>query len=341
MAIRKGNFGLQNFTRLMELQTRKIGIFEHMGLLNEMDTVFLDSTGSLFERVTDGEDEILAKARGGDRNFAGRENARSEYFSSAFFPLDGKVTAQDIQDLRLLGTEQEPENAANRVKRLVARIQRSHSVQLQKAMLYAIVNNKTYFPGMTGQEKDYSTIWGAARKQVPNTAFDLSDPAVDPFETLNKEGRRHIIDNAQDDAEGYEVMFACSSDVFDGLIAHPKFEASYSQYASEQEPLRQRISGNRNNRVFKHKGVIVVEIINSAAGSLGSTKGYLYPLGVSDFVKLAYSPADTMKLANTVAEESYMFLKEDDRYTTVESETSFVIVLTRPELIVEFTATLS
>jgi len=336
----KGTNGLQNYTPLMELSTRKISLFEHMGLINEMNTSFLgaNETGTLFERITDGEDTIQAKARGGDRNFAGRENAQTEYFSTSFFPLDGKVTAQDRMDLRKLGTEDEPENAANRVNRLVGRIQRSQSVALQKAMLQAIVSNTTYAPGMTTTEKNYSTVWGSARTQVANTVFDLTDVSVNPFVTLEQQGRRVIIANAGDNADGYEIVFACSPDVFDGLINHPKFEASYSEYASQQEPLRERIAGDRNNRVFKHLGVIVVEIITSAAGSLGSTKGYMYPLGMEDMWNLTYGPADVVK--EMPAEEVYLFLEENDRSIEVQSESSFVIVNSRPELLVEFTAAL-
>jgi len=336
----KGNFGLVDYTGLMELETRKISIFEHMGLINEMNTSFLgaNETGSLFERVTDGEDEILAKARGGDRNFAGRENAQLEYFPTAFFPLDGKVTAQDRMDLRLLNTEDEPENAANRVRRLVGRVQRSQSVALQKAMLQAIVSNKTYAPGMTATEKDFSTVWGVARPQVANTVFDLTDPAVNPFETIEKYGRRQIVTNAGDNADAYEIVFACEPDVFDALINHPKFTGSYSEYANQQEVLRNRISGDRNNRVFKHQGVIVLEIITSTAGSLPANKGYCYPLGIEDMWQLKFGPADTVKERST--EETYLFMKEDDRKITVESESSFVIVNTKPDCLIEFTAQL-
>lgn len=336
----KGNFGLVDYTSLMELETRKQSIFEAMGLINEMNTTYLgaNETGCLFERVTDGEDAILAKARGGDRNYAGRENAQMEYFGTSFFPLDGKITAQDRMDLRQLGTENEPEGAENRVRRMVKRINSSQSVQLQKAMLYAIVNDKTYAPGLTATEKTFATVWSAPRTQVANTVFDLTDAAVDPFTTLEKYGRRVIINKAGDNADGYEIVFACEPDVFDGLISHPKFEASYSQYASVQEPLRERIAGNRNNRVFKHKGVIVLEVIASAAGSIPANKGYMFPLGIADQWQLKFGPADTVRELS--GQDTYLFMKEDDRKITVESESSFVIVNTRSELICEFTAQL-
>jgi hypothetical protein len=337
----KNEYGFQDFTQLMELVERTENIWETMGLLDSTETQYWTSTGGKMRRITDGEDGIDAKARGADRNYVGRENAVEKYFDTAFFPLDGSITAQDIQDLINLDTEDTPETVANRIRRMVARIQRSHAKNLQKAMYYAIKENKTYHPSMPTKEQDFSTEFGAPRKAVVAADFDLTDVAVDPFVTLEKEGRRHIIAQAGDNADGYEIMFACSSDVFDGLIAHPKFEGAYSEYMSTQEPLRQRIAGDRNNRVFKHKGILVVEMIEPAAkGGFDADKGYLLPLGMDGMFQLAYAPADVVELANTEAQEAYLFLESTPRKQTLQSEASFVLVNCRPELCVSFTATL-
>lgn len=338
----KNEYGFQNFTQLMELVTRTENIWETMGLLSATDTQYWTSTGGKMRRITDGEDGIDAKARGGDRNYIGRENAVEKYFDTAFFPLDGSITAQDIQDLINLDTEDTPESVANRIRRMVARIQRSHAKNLQKAMYYAIKEGKTYHPSMPAKEQSYASEFGVVRKQVLAADFDLTDPNTDPFVTLEKEGRRHIIEQAGDNADGYEIAFPCSSDVFDALIAHPKFEGAYSEYMSTQEPLRQRIAGDRNNRVFKHKGIIVIEMIEPAAkGGFAANKGYLMPLGLEGMWQLAYAPADVVELANTEAQEAYLFLETSPRKNTVQSESAFCIVGTRDELVVEFTATLA
>ena len=54
---------------------------------------------------------------------------------------------------------------------------------------------------------------------------------------------------------------------------------------------------------------------------------------------MAYAPADTIDHANKTAEEVYMFMKSDYRSETIESETSFVCHISRPELIVDVTYT--
>jgi len=340
MAI-KNTYSFEDYTQLMELVERTENIWETAGLLSSTDYDYWTSTSGKMRRVDDDFDEIAAQSRGGSRNYVGRENAIERNFDTAFFPLDGKVTAQDVQDLINLDTEDTPETVTNRIRRMVRRIQGSHARLMNRAMFYAIKDNKTYHPGMTLKEQDFSTEFGKARKQVAAGDFDLTDVNVDPFDVLEKEGRRHIIAEAGDLAEGYEILFTCSSDVFDGLINHPKFEGAYSEYESTQEPLRQRLRGDRNNRAFRHKGVTVLESIEPAAkGGFAQNKGYLMPMGMDSMFQVAFAPADVPELANTTAEPAYLFLETTPRAQTVQSESSFVIVNTRPELIVEFTATL-
>lgn len=333
----KNTYSFEDYTQLMELVDRTENLWEVAGFLQSTDYQYWKSTSGKFRRVEDGEDELEAQARGGKRNFVGRENGIERSFDTAFFPLDGVVTAQDVQDLINLDTEDTPETVTNRIRRMVGRIQRSHNKNMNRAMFYAIKENKTYHPGMTAKEQNFSTEFGKARKGDVTLQLGNAGAAIDPFETLEKEGRRHVIEQAGDQAEGYEIAFVCSSDTFDGLIAHPKFEGAYSEYESTQEPLRRRISGDSNNRVFKHKGVIVIEsILPAAKGGFDATRGYLLPLGMDDMFQLAYSPADVPELANTEAMEAYLFLETTPRAQTVQSESAFCIVNSRPELIVPF-----
>lgn len=334
----RGNWGLQDFTQLMTLENRQSTIFDKLGLIDEFDKHFLTGTFAQFERITDGEDAIQAKARGGDRNYAGRENARKEVLETAFFPLDGKVTPQDIEDLRMLmlGTEAETESVANRIRKLVGRLQRSHAQNFKRAMYKMLKEDKTYFPSIPAKEKAFSTIWGVTRKVVPAGTFDLTNQAVDPFETLEVEGRRHIIDNFKGQVDEFDIVFLCGSGVFDKLVGHSKFEATYA----DDPLLRERFGGMKVNRILRHKGFLIVEDIDRNDG-IANDKGYMFPLGLPTMFNIAYSPADTNEHMGTVAEESYLFLEEGLRHTTAQSESSFVIMNSLPELLVEFSATLT
>lgn len=336
-----GDFGVIDYTALMTLVPRQNNLLQRLGLFTGTDIKYGSTTVAEFERQAVTATKIAAKARGADRQYVKGRNARKEYFPVPFFPLDGTVNPSDIQDFRMIGTEDSNETVENRVRQKIADIQLSHEEHLYDAMYYALIENKTYSPELEDDERDFSTVWGAPRKQVAAADFDLTDQTVDPFDTIEAQGRKHIIANAGDNASGYEVMFIVDPDTFTKLVGHTLVRAAYASYASAQEPLRNRLGGDSINRIFRHKGVVVVEDISGKfTVSATEGKGYLLPTGINDMYRLQYAPADTMEHANQTAEENYLFMREDFRHTKMESETSFVCMISRPELIVEFTSTI-
>lgn len=343
MATRLGNYGITDYTPLMSLVPRSQNFLEEIGLFSEMDTDYLDTEYAEFEREEKGLTAMHTVARGADRQHAGTEQARKEMFRVPFATLDGVTRPQEVQGFREYGTEDTPASVERLVEKKIGHIQRSHARYIRDVMYTAIVDNKVFAVDKDGNEvtslaKDYSTVWGAPRNTV---TIDYTDAAVDPFSKID-EGRTNIIDNAGDNADGYSIVYLVSSAEFNAIITHPLVQAAYDQYPSDQEPLRRRLGmngdQNRNNRVFEHKGVVVLEDISGKVTA--ATGGRIFPRGIADFAKAAYAPADTMEHANTISEGSYLFLKEELRYSVIESEVAFMVMLSRPELITDTTITL-
>lgn len=343
MATRLGNYGITDYTPLMALVPRSQNFLEEIGLFTEMDTDYLDSEYAEFEREEKGLTKMHNVARGSDRQHAGTEQARKEVFQVPFATLDGVTRPQEVQGFREYGTEDAPASVERLVEKKVAHIQRSHARYIRNVMYRAIVENKIYAEDKDGNEiaslaKNYSTVWSAPRNTV---SIDYTNTAVDPFDQIDQ-GRTNVIDNAGDDADGYSIVYLVGSQEFNALISHPQVEAAYDQFPSDQEPLRRRLGmngdQNRNNRIFEHKGVVVLEDISGLINA--TTGGRIFPLGIADFAKAAYAPADTMEHANTVSEGSYLFMKDELRYSVIESEVSFMVMLSRPELITDTSITL-
>jgi hypothetical protein len=336
---RFGDYNVIDYTPLASLVERDQNLLEELGIFDATQAKKLTATWAEFERKTQTKSGILAKARGADRNYAGQDSSRKEMFPVPFFPLDGKITPQDVQNFRMIGTEDTSETVENKVREKVAHIQRSHTDLVKKAMYKAIVSNSTYQPidaGGTdgGDVRNFSTVWGAARI---TGGVDLSDQTTDPYDTMEIVIRQPIIANAADNATGYQLIQLVPSNVFSAIVNHVLVRAAYSQYSSEQEPLRKRLGGNSNNRIFTHKGITIVEDIS---GELTALHGFAMPLGIQDMFGMAYAPADTIDHANMAAEEVYMFMKSDYRSETIESETSFMCHISRPELVADVTYTL-
>lgn len=338
MAVRMGDWGVTDYTPLMALKPRSQNLLEELGIFSEATTEYLDGEFAEFEREEKGLTGMYNVSRGADRQFAGTESARKELFRVPFATLDAITKPQEVNAFREYGTENTPASVERLVERKIEHIQRSHARYVRDVQYHALVSNKVFAfdkdgNELTGLAKNYSTVWGAARN---TETLDLSDASTDPFIALGK-GRTNVIQNAGDDGDNYDILYLLNSTQFDAIISHPIVQAAYENYPSEQEPLRRRLSGNRNNRTFRHKGVVLVEDIS---GKIVNTKGFMLPIGFEGLTAAAYAPADTIEHVNTMSEGSYLFMKENYRSTTIESEVSYMVSLNRPELITEFTVTL-
>lgn len=334
MTTRLEDFGVTDYTPLMSLVPRQFSIFEEIGLIQEADVHYGTQEVHEFERITLGEDEMDATSRGGDRNFAGDDQAQKESFRIPFFPLDKVTTPAEVQGFRQWGTEDAPANVETLVNRRVERIQRSHAKLRRDAFYTALVENKVHAKkgGVdTALAKNFSTVWGAARNTDSMTLG--TDKPFEKFEAA----RQNVIAEAGDNADAYEMISIVNSKTFDAIVGDASVVAAYDSYASEQEPLRERLSGNRNNRVFRHKGTVLLEDIS---GKIPNNKAYVTPLGIDGMWQIAYAPADTIEHANQIAEASYLFMKENYRAVTIESETSMALINTMPQLITEIDVTI-
>ena len=329
---RNQGFEILDFTPLTELQPRIPKFITDLGLF----TPFYGSTTiAQVERVEDGIDAISAQSRGGNRNYAGRETAIQRNFNTAFFPLDSRFTAQEIQDLKEYGTTQVPASMQNRINRTQERIAKSHASLKERAYYAAVFQGASYAPNYPQAQYDYATEFGVTAKVKPQFDVNFADEATDPRTTIEQQARQHIQKYAGDAGESYRVVAIVGSRVFDALKDHPRCREAYSQYPSESEPLRNRLGGDVLNRSWETEGVLYLEdFMGQQIGALGADEAYFLPLGIADMFQCHYSPADHKDYANTVAQEQYMFLLEDHRTSTVETETSFICVNTRPELVV-------
>lgn len=330
--VRDGKWGVLDYTPLATLVERTDNALDALGLFEE---IFGQTTTAELERITQGSDTIEAKERGGDRNYSGDEQSQIEYFRIPFFPLDKLAKPQDVQDFREYGEPNTPATVERRVEKNISRIRRSHDF-LRRAAMYECLKGNTYAQGLAGSQyiKNYATVWGVTG-DVFTGGIDFTNATLDPALYVEKNCREHITDKAQDDASNYEVVALCGSGFFNSLIHHPLVQAAYSQYSSEQEPLRRRLGGNIVGRMFSHKGVMYIEDVSK---QIDRDDAYVMPVGIADMFQMHYAPADTVEHANEVAEPLYIFMEEDRRKVAIETETSFVCVNTRPELVCNLTS---
>lgn len=329
--MRNGDFQILDFSSMLEIVPRIDQLITNMNLFTEH---FGRTTIAQVERVDEGVRDIEARRRGGERNYVGSEKVRLKNFNIPFFPLDRQINAADIQNFRAYGTENAPKTVEQEVTRILTRLRRYHS-QLKEKALFAAVMGNSYSGGDTRAEYDYYAEWGVTQVRAD---VDFTKMATDPIDVIEAEARAYIIDNAGDNGNGYEIIVLASRKWFSALINHPLVMNAYQFYPSTQEPLRRRLGGNANNRMFEHKNILFIEDIS---GNVPDGEAYILPKGIDDMFNVFYAPSDTIEDVNQTARDMYVWYKESPyhRERKVESETSFLATNNRPELVVRSVGT--
>lgn len=334
-----GEFNIIDFTELTELFPRIPKFMDSIGLFGE--AYYGQSTIAQVERVEDAVDEIQATARGGDRQFAGRESVIQRNFNVPYFTLDSKFSPQEVQDLKEYGETDMSMTMQSRINRTRTRIAKSHAVLRERAK-YAALKGNSYAPGYPQAQYDFAAEFGVSAKVASTVTVDFTADDIDPRTTLEQMGRNHIQKYAGDNGDSYQVIVICGSKFFDGLKDHPLCRAAYSSYSSDSEPLRKRLGGDVINRSWETEGVTYLEdYMGVQMGEIATDEAYMLPLGIADMFQVHHAPAAHKAYVNTTAQDMYMFLHEGFREDKVETETSFIVVNTRPELCVHLESNFS
>lgn len=331
MAYRNGDFQILDFSTLIEIVPRIDQLITNMNLFTPH---YLQTTIAQVERIDEGVKDIKATRRGGVRQYVGSERVRLKNFNVPFFPLDRQITAGDIQNFRMYGTENVPQTVEAEVIRVLKRLN-NYFMNLKEKAMFATLMGYSYDGGDTRSQYNYYDEWGVDQVQAD---VDFTQTLIDPTEIIEKEARAFIIDNAGDNGNGYEIMVIASRKWFSALIAHPLVVNAFTYYPSSQEPLRRRLGGNANNRVFEYKNILFIEDIS---GNVPDGEAYIFPRGIENMFSIHYSPADTIEEANHTAREMYVWYKESayHRERKIEAETSFLTTNQRPELVVRSVGT--
>lgn len=329
--MRNGDFQILDYTGLIETMPRIDTLIDSMNLFT---TRYGRTTIASIERVDDGGGNIPARQRGGERNHLVSERAKIVNLNIPFFPLDRSINPADIQNFRAYGSEDAPKTVQDEVNRIMMRLRRNHAI-LKTSAQYAALQGRSWSPEDPVSQYNYYEVWGVTQERAD---VDFTNLAIDPTEVIEAEARAHIIDWAGNNGDNFEIVVMASRQWFSALIGHPQVTGAYSQYPSSQEMLRRRLGGNANNRIFEHKNVLFIEDIS---GKIPAGEAIIFPRGIERMFEMYYAPSDYLRDANTVAQELYVFYKESDylREAKVESETSFLAVNNRPELVVRSVGT--
>ncbi|MNF36761.1 hypothetical protein D3C85_607410 [compost metagenome] len=312
--------------------SQQLGIFSTEGVVNETVTVevITKSYGLLEDRV-----------RGQRAMLNGNDGRTLKSFAVPHFNGDDYITPRDLVGKRAYGT-QGPETLDLVRARKLERIRATHAATLEGARMHTIVNGTAYAPQGT-VSYDWYSEFGVTRKEVD---FVLDVGTTDLIAKI-EEVIAHIQDNAFTGSIQGDIFALCSPEFFSALIAHPTMKEAYKYYASAPQILRDRLQASgfdARYREFYFGGVLFIEYRGGFAGVTGAPvtryipagDAYFMPRSTGEEFKTYFGPAEKFDLVGTIGQEAYAFEYADPKgeKITIETETNFLNVLRRPQLIV-------
>lgn len=321
------NNGLQflDFSHAFEVAPRKNKLITDLGLFEKK---FGRSTIAEVIKVSTLDGDITGSRRGGDRNFQGSEDAVVKHFRIPFYTLDRPVDAADVQDFVKYMEPDSPKTSEDVVRRNVTAMMSKWQNRWEKLQVQAIMGTGG---DASVETYNYYTVWGQTQTSF---AVDFASATVDPMTDIEIKGRQKIIELIGDQSDDIGITVLASTSWFQKLIDNPFVTDAYKFYSSTQEPLRQRLSGDRIYREFFHGTVRFIEVIS---GYIPAGEAYMIPNGVEGMFTMHFAPSDTVAGANEVAKDSYLFIEQTLRKISVESESSVLCVNSRPELVIKMT----
>lgn len=332
-----------DLTESINIVPNRWGVVQRLGLFTNK----MSSQKTILVPRTTEQDVILV-----DRNWDERNSTISggqrDWLPLAIphYPVDDAITPNDLDgnislNAILEGTGQLETLERVRVEKM-ERIRRAHGLTLEFARMQVLKNGTVYAPSGT-VVTNYYTEYGVTREEIP---MNLSSTTVRPSIGI-EDAITYLQDTIQSGDPIDNFVALCSPSFFSALVNNPFVQEQYMYFARPQGDaitvgrLAAGSPWDARFRSFDYGGVTWIEVRGSVAGVSYVEEGeaYMFPLGTSNF-ETYFAPANRFRSINKPAQESYYFeyLNEKDDIVELMTETNFLNVLKRPDLVITLLA---
>lgn len=308
-----------------------VGLFQHEPLATHTVT-FEERSRTL---------ALLGDVPRGSKPMANKDEIRKIHsYNIPHFAYVDEVLPQDVQGKRAFGSPSAAETKDAVIARKIERMQKNYSILKEVARFRTLNTGDVYAPNGTVTGNFY-TDFGITRTEID---FALNNVGTDVIAKCEA-----VIADMQDKANSGDVITGVvgyvSPEFFAALISHAKVVAAYQYYTATdaQSILRNRAGNSAGQagglyREFSYGGIRFIEVRTSLAGTrLVTIKDAIFvPMGTQDSFVTYFGPANKFGYENTIAEEGYLWTFTDPKgeKIDIDSETNFINVLRRPQLVI-------
>lgn len=269
---------------------------------------------------------LSSKPRGGEPNINTRDSRNIRNLNVPHIPVEDKISADEIQNVRAFGQEQ-LETLMSVVDNRIIRMDRNIAATQEYLRIGAIHGVITDGDATTTLINLF-TEFGIT--QAAEVDFELDDAATDVRAKCMTVVRG--IRDALGAAMFSGIRAECSSEFFDALVTHANVEETFKY----QEGSRLRDGMVGQGLLF---GGILFEEYRGSVGStdfIAANKARFYPIGVPGLFVEYYAPANFMETVNSPGLARYAKVAPDARFqqfVEVHLQSNPLPICTRPEVL--------
>jgi hypothetical protein len=321
-------FSLQSMTRAINESPYQPMLIGSLGLFSEEG---ITTTSLSIEMKGTTLTLIPAAARGAPGRVERNDKARLIPINTVHLPQRTSVIADEVQNLRAFGTENETETVQNLVNRKLGKLRRNLDVTIEWQRIGAL----------KGQVLDAD---GAVLLDMFST-FNVTQQTRQMLLGTDSTKVKSLIVQAQRQSEdalggvmhrGFVAL--CGKNFFDSLVGHPAVEKAYDRWldgAFLRDIQRSQEGGSPG---FQFCGVSWHEYRGQVSGQnfVGDDDAFLIPQGVPDMFVTNYAPADYMETVNTIGLPYYakQEMMRMNKGVEIEAQSNPISICTRPNAIV-------
>lgn len=261
-------------------------------------------------------------------------------FPTFRYALSGSLLADEFQNVRKFGSNDQLEVFDERLAEKLADLARAHR-QTKEYQRWGALKGIVYDADGTTALYNVYTEMGETQKAVD---FALDATSGDPIQVGTDELLDHLELNANGEPISGVVKF-CSPGYFTKLLKNEDFRKAYANYANfpgQPNPLRDNLRLG-----FYHKGITYMRHLGQAtflnADGTKTTHKFIadneaiaVPLGTQQVFRTYFAPADYMETVNTLGLEMYAKPKvmDYDRGIEIETQSQHLHLVLKPRLVV-------
>ena len=302
-----------------------------MGLFNEQP---ITTTVAVVEEQSGKLVLIPTAARGTMPNVVGGKNRKVRSFVVPHMPLNSLVMADDVQNVRAFGSEDQVEAVATVVNDRLASLRQSHEYTHEWHRLGAIKGVILDADGVT-EVHDLFDEFGLSQDEVE---FDFTDSSLSV--KLNAMDVKRKIETALGLTPSTGVHAICGDGFFDSLVTNAEVKEAYAYY------LDNAFARDDQRQGFEYPRGVTWE---NYRGKIGSTpfvaddECHFFPLGVPELFQEILAPANFVETVNTPGQRVYA-KQENLRFNVgveLHTQSNLLAICTRPKCLIKGTALLS